>query len=69
MLANAVGSYLARRVPEVRNLHPVEPNGRRANVVGEVDHELQQQSGKARGLCQITTGGVIEREEGISRAN
>lgn len=43
-------AHLPRRVPEVRDLHAVQPHGRRADVVREVDDELQQQPREARRL-------------------
>lgn len=44
--------HLSRRVPKVRDLHAVEPDGRCADVVRQVDHELQEQPGEARGLMR-----------------
>lgn len=45
-----VTSYLPRRVPQVRDLQAVELNGRRADVIGQVDDKLQQQPREARDL-------------------
>ena len=47
---NMPSLHLTRGVPKVRNLHAVQPDGRRADVVSQVDDELEQQTRKVPGL-------------------
>lgn len=55
--------HLTRGVPKVRDLHAVQPDGRRADVVGQVDDELEQQTRKVRSLGPPDTFHHDERRQ------
>lgn len=50
MVSPCLQFHLTRGVPKVRDLHAVQPDGRRADVVGQVDDELEQQTRKVPSL-------------------